>query len=74
MSSAGRQGRGAFSARGGHHTGRPSTGTGTLVAGWSSGTTALVTGGLLCVLAVTCVAAGTPELRDGRAAPPPDRT
>ncbi|MFH8799426.1 MFS transporter [Streptomyces sp. NPDC017936] len=37
-----------------------------MVAGWSSGAAALVTGGLLCLLAVTGVAATTPELR-GRA-------
>jgi len=36
---------------------------GGLIAGWTSGATALVTGGLLCVLAVTCVGASTPELR-----------
>ncbi|MET7680032.1 MFS transporter [Streptomyces sp. NPDC005423] len=36
---------------------------GGLVAGWTSGATALITGGLLCVLAVTGVAATTPELR-----------
>ncbi|MFE5819164.1 MFS transporter [Streptomyces sp. NPDC056479] len=42
---------------------------GGLVAGWSSGATALITGGLLCVLAVAYVGAGTPELRDGTAAP-----
>ncbi|WP_330457959.1 MFS transporter [Streptomyces sp. NBC_00820] len=38
---------------------------GGLVAGWSSGTTALITGGLLCALAVAGVAATTPELREG---------
>jgi hypothetical protein len=37
---------------------------GGLVAGWTSGTTALVTGGVLCVLAVAGVATSTPELRD----------
>ncbi|MDF3142559.1 MFS transporter, partial [Streptomyces sp. T21Q-yed] len=42
---------------------------GGLVAGWSSGATALVTGGLLCVLAVAYVGASTPELRDGAAMP-----
>jgi MFS family permease len=42
---------------------------GGLVAGWTSGATALVTGGLLCVLAVAYVAAGTPELRDGKLTP-----
>jgi MFS family permease len=36
---------------------------GGLLAGWTSGVTALVTGGLLCVLAVTAVATTTPELR-----------
>ncbi|WP_328871539.1 MFS transporter [Streptomyces sp. NBC_00287] len=36
-----------------------------LVAGWSSGATALITGGLLCLLAVAYVATSTPELRDG---------
>ncbi|MEU6090451.1 MFS transporter [Streptomyces sp. NPDC047085] len=41
---------------------------GGLVAGWSSGATALVTGGLLCALAVAAVAATTPELRDGTGA------
>ncbi|MDX3575168.1 MFS transporter [Streptomyces sp. ID05-47C] len=42
---------------------------GGLAAGWSSGAVALVTGGVLCVAAVTAVAATTPELRggDGRA-------
>jgi MFS family permease len=45
---------------------------GGLVAGWSSGATALVSGGLLCLLAVTAVGATTPELRDG-ATPPDDR-
>ncbi|MGV9451247.1 MFS transporter [Streptomyces sp. NPDC003635] len=38
---------------------------GGVVAGWTSGPTALVTGGLLCVLAVAYVATSTPELRDG---------
>ncbi|WLW54828.1 MFS transporter [Streptomyces sp. YU58] len=38
---------------------------GGLVAGWTSGATALVTGGLLCVLAVVYVGASTPELRKG---------
>lgn len=42
---------------------------GGLVAGWTSGPTALITGGLLCVLAVTYVSASTPELRDGRVTP-----
>jgi MFS family permease len=45
---------------------------GGLVAGWSSGATALVTGGLLCLLAVGFVGATTPELRDG-ATPPDER-
>ncbi|MEU6067130.1 MFS transporter [Streptomyces sp. NPDC047082] len=44
---------------------------GGLVAGWTSGATALITGGLLCLLAVGAVGATTPELRDG-ATPPPD--
>jgi MFS family permease len=39
---------------------------GGMVAGWTSGATALVTGGLLCLAAVTAVGAATPELR-GRA-------
>jgi MFS family permease len=43
---------------------------GGLVAGWSSGVTALVTGGLLCLLAVTYVGTSTPELRDGTAKEP----
>ncbi|MEV0177163.1 MFS transporter [Streptomyces sp. NPDC050803] len=38
---------------------------GGLVAGWTSGATALITGGLLCLLAVAYVAVSTPELRDG---------
>jgi predicted MFS family arabinose efflux permease len=38
---------------------------GGLVAGWSSGATALITGGVLCVLAVAYVATSTPELRAG---------
>ncbi|GHI07541.1 MFS transporter [Streptomyces cellostaticus] len=42
-----------------------------VVAGWTSGATALVTGGVLCLLAVTGVALTTPELRD-RAATPDD--
>jgi len=37
---------------------------GGLVATWTSGTTALVTGGLLCLLAVASVGASTPELWD----------
>ncbi|MFJ6859761.1 MFS transporter [Streptomyces werraensis] len=40
-----------------------------LVAGATSGATALVTGGLLCLLAVAWVAMGTPELRAGVPAP-----
>ncbi|MDO0927615.1 MFS transporter [Streptomyces sp. TG1A-8] len=38
---------------------------GGLLAGWTSGATALVAGGAMCVLAVAAVAAATPELRDG---------
>ncbi|MFF0778626.1 MFS transporter [Streptomyces sp. NPDC003720] len=37
---------------------------GGLVAGFSSGATALVSGGLMCVLAVAAVATATPELRE----------
>ncbi|CAL9563425.1 MFS transporter [Streptomyces lavenduligriseus] len=37
---------------------------GGLLAGWTSGVTALVAGGALCVLAVAAVATTTPELRD----------
>jgi len=44
---------------------------GGLVAGWTSGATALFTGGLLCVLAVAGVGAGTPELRAGAGVTPP---
>ncbi|MDQ0581157.1 MFS transporter [Streptomyces rishiriensis] len=40
---------------------------GGVVAGWTSGTTALITGGLMCLAAVTAVGATTPELRGGRA-------
>ncbi|CAM5470481.1 hypothetical protein SGRIM128S_04888 [Streptomyces griseomycini] len=40
-----------------------------LVAGATSGATALVVGGLLCLLAVFHVGASTPELRDGAPAP-----
>ncbi|WP_328481732.1 MFS transporter [Streptomyces sp. NBC_00377] len=36
---------------------------GGVVAGWTSGTTALITGGLMCLAAVTAVGATTPELR-----------
>ncbi|MFJ8030000.1 MFS transporter [Streptomyces sp. NPDC096032] len=43
---------------------------GGLLAGWTSGATALITGGLLCVLAVAGVAATTPELRAGRVPAP----
>ncbi|MFI6465558.1 MFS transporter [Streptomyces sp. NPDC050528] len=43
---------------------------GGLVAGWSSGATALFTGGLLCVLAVAGVGASTPELRAGAGVTP----
>ncbi|MGW5324945.1 MFS transporter [Streptomyces sp. NPDC004014] len=39
---------------------------GGLLAGFTSGAAALVSGGLLCVLAVAAVAAATPELRAGR--------
>jgi hypothetical protein len=48
--------------QGGPHLGNMRGG---LVAGWTSGATALVLGGMLCVLAVTYVGASTPELRDG---------
>ncbi|KUL73188.1 MULTISPECIES: MFS transporter [unclassified Streptomyces] len=48
--------------QGGPHLGNMRGG---LVAGWTSGATALVLGGVLCVLAVTYVGASTPELRDG---------
>ncbi|MGW2419110.1 MFS transporter [Streptomyces sp. NPDC001709] len=37
---------------------------GGLVAGWTTGAISLITGGLLCLLAVATVAATTPELRD----------
>jgi len=43
---------------------------GGLIAGWTSGATALLTGGLLCVLAVAGVAASTPELRAGAGVTP----
>ncbi|MCL8012874.1 MFS transporter [Streptomyces sp. AS02] len=52
--------------QGGPHLGNLRGG---LVAGWSSGATALVTGGLLCVLAVAYVGTATPELRDGKVTP-----
>ncbi|MFF7351692.1 MULTISPECIES: MFS transporter [Streptomyces] len=42
---------------------------GGLVAGWTTGATSLISGGLLCLLAVAAVAATTPELRDGAAVP-----
>lgn len=42
---------------------------GGLVAGWTSGVTSLVSGGLLCVLAVLAVAASTPELRGSESEP-----
>ncbi|MFE5185343.1 MFS transporter [Streptomyces sp. NPDC056628] len=48
--------------QGGPHLGNLRGG---LVAGWTDGATALVLGGLLCVLAVTYVGASTPQLRDG---------
>ncbi|SDO38459.1 Predicted arabinose efflux permease, MFS family [Streptomyces sp. cf386] len=48
--------------QGGPHLGNVRGG---LIAGWSSGATALVTGGLLCVLAVAYVGTSTPELRGG---------
>ncbi|MGW7607976.1 MFS transporter [Streptomyces sp. NPDC054766] len=38
---------------------------GGVVAGWTSGATALVSGGLLCLFAVALVGAKTPELRGG---------
>ncbi|MFJ6082841.1 MFS transporter [Streptomyces sp. NPDC092369] len=37
---------------------------GGLLAGWTSGTVSLVTGGLMCLAAVGAVAATTPELRE----------
>ncbi len=40
-----------------------------LLAGWTSGATALVLGGVMCVLAVTYVGAGTPEPRNGTTRP-----
>ncbi|MEU0431683.1 MFS transporter [Streptomyces sp. NPDC006290] len=43
---------------------------GGVVAGWASGATALVSGGLLCLLAVVWVGAKTPELR-GESVPDP---
>lgn len=44
-----------------------------LVAARTSATTALFTGGLMCVLAVLAVAVRTPELRDGGAVTPDGR-
>jgi MFS family permease len=44
---------------------------GGLVAGWSSGAVSLITGGLMCLLAVGAVAVTTPELR-GRAPGAPE--
>ncbi|MCI3276622.1 MFS transporter [Streptomyces cylindrosporus] len=38
---------------------------GGLLAGWTSGTTALISGGLMCLLAVAAVSVTTPELRGG---------
>ncbi|MGV9565337.1 MFS transporter [Streptomyces sp. NPDC003480] len=46
---------------------------GGLVAGWTSGATALVSGGLMCLLAVAFVGGSTPELREGTAPEPPGR-
>lgn len=45
---------------------------GGLLAGWTSGATALVSGGLLCLLAVAAVGASTPELREEGTAPLPE--
>ncbi|GAB2743047.1 MFS transporter [Streptomyces bullii] len=42
---------------------------GGVLAGWTSGATSLVTGGLLCLLAVVYVGTSTPELRDKAPAP-----
>ncbi|MER5749806.1 MFS transporter [Streptomyces sp. NPDC002088] len=44
-----------------------------VVAGWSSGATALITGGLLCLVAVTAVGATTPELRGGATGAEPEK-
>ncbi|PKW07957.1 hypothetical protein SAMN05428944_4958 [Streptomyces sp. 1222.5] len=41
-----------------------------LLARWTPGATALITGGLLCVPAVASVAATAPELRAGRVPTP----
>lgn len=43
---------------------------GGLVAGFTSGSTALVSGGLMCVLAVTLIGASTPALRRYAGTPP----
>lgn len=43
---------------------------GGVVAGWTSGATALVSGGLLCLFAVLWVGARTPELRGGSVSGP----
>jgi MFS family permease len=43
---------------------------GGVVAGWTSGATALVSGGLLCLFAVALVGAKTPELRGGSVSGP----
>ncbi|KUN28150.1 MFS transporter [Streptomyces antibioticus] len=43
---------------------------GGLVAGWSSGATALIAGGLMCLAAVTAVGVSTPELRTAGATAP----
>ncbi len=47
---------------------------GGLVAGWTSGTTALVSGGVMCVLAVLAVAGTTPQLRAAGVGPPAGET
>ncbi|MET9116748.1 MFS transporter [Streptomyces longwoodensis] len=47
---------------------------GGMVAGWSSGATALVSGGLLCLAAVTAVGASTPELRGAKPTGPGPET
>lgn len=44
---------------------------GGLVAGWTSGVTALITGGLMCVAAVAWVGARTPQLRAVPSGRPP---
>ncbi|MEU1267007.1 hypothetical protein [Streptomyces sp. NPDC005799] len=43
------------------------------MAARTSATTALLTGGLMCLLAVLAVAVRTPELRDGGAVTPDGR-